>query len=304
MGPTPSLIPSGKSIASIKGKQPIVKPSRKSTRGVARPDSYKDTKTYKKSAKAAKALTSTNIPKTYKQAMESPNSKEWLEAIQSEEASLRENNTWTLVKPLKEAHILHGRWVFSQKIAENGQSIRYKARWVVKGFEQREGIEYSDVFASVVKTATWKTLVAIATAKGWFMEQMDIVTAFLHGDLQETIYVEQPHGIAKGTLVCKLNKALYGLKQSPRAWYKHLSAKLKDLKYTRSSYDHSLFYSLNQQVYVTIYVDDFVIFGPNFSAIKKLKEELSKVFKMKDLSPLKCFLGQEVTRSEETTTIS
>ena len=92
---------------------------------------------------------------------------------------------------------------------------------------QREGIDYTETYASVINKATTKVVMAMAAIKGYYIEQMDIVTAFLYSPIEEEVYVEQPKGFTNGKdKVCKLNKALYELKQSPRAWYKTISATL------------------------------------------------------------------------------
>ena len=171
-----------------------------------------------------------NKPITYKQAITGKDAAQWLNGMRTEYNSLIENKVWKLVPLPKNRHALKGRWVFKKKRMEN-EDFLFKARWVVKGYTQREGIDYTKTYASVVNKATTKIILAVAAARGYYIEQMDIVTAFLYGPLEEEVYVEQPTGFsAKGKedLVCLLNKALYGLKQSPRAWYKIISTTLKD----------------------------------------------------------------------------
>jgi transposase InsO family protein len=148
--------------------------------------------------------------------------------------SLNENHTWDLVPPPSgyQKKVLRGKWVYKIKRGANGEIIRYKARWVVRGFEQQEGIDYHETFASVVKPMSYKTLFALAAAKDLEIEQMDVKTAFLYGDIDEEIYVEQPPGFDDGTgRVCRLNKGLYGLKQAPRIWYTTLATFLKSTVY-------------------------------------------------------------------------
>ena len=113
--------------------------------------------------------------------------------------------------------VLRGKWVFRLKRGPYNEVLRYKTRWVVRGFEQKEGLDYNETFATVVKPMSYKALFAFAAAQDWEIEQMDVKTAFLYGDLDEEIYIEQPEGSEDGTdRVCLLKKALYGLKQSLR----------------------------------------------------------------------------------------
>jgi hypothetical protein len=142
--------------------------------------------------------------------------------------SLISNGTWSLIDPPANRSVLKGRWVFKYKRGPSGDVLRYKARWVVKGYEQQQGIDCHETFASVVKPMSHKALFAIAAALDLEIKRMD-VTAFLYGAVQEDIFVEKPHGLNDGSgRVCKLNSALYGLKQSPRVWYKTLSTFLCD----------------------------------------------------------------------------
>jgi hypothetical protein len=181
-------------------------------------------------------------PKTVEQAKSDPNWKEWEKAMKDEVKSLKRNKTWTLVSPPKNRRILRGKWVFKAKRGATGEIVRYKARWVVRGFEQEEGIDYLETFASVVKPMTYKIMFAIAAALGLEIDQMDVKTAFLYSDIDEDIYVDQPTGIDDDTgRVCLLNKALYGLKQSPRLWYQTLATYLKTLSFTPLSADMNVF---------------------------------------------------------------
>lgn len=156
-------------------------------------------------------------------------------------ASFKKMKTWKLVKRPRNI-ILGGKWVYKIKTKADKSKL-YKARWVVRGFEQQQGINYDETYASVVKSNSFKTLFAIIAYHDLECEQMDVVTAFLNSNLNETVFVEQPTGYEeqKGVdLVCFLLRALYGLKQSPRAWYFTIRDFLiqKGFKHTES--DHSL----------------------------------------------------------------
>jgi hypothetical protein len=138
--------------------------------------------------------------------------------------------------------VLRGKWVYKLKRGPQGEIIRYKARWVVRRFEQEEGIDYKETFASVVKPMSYKALFAIAAALDLEIEQMDVKTAFLYGDIDEEVYVEQPHEMDDGSgQVCRPNKALYGLRQSPRIWYNTLTNFLETIGLTALVTDAGMF---------------------------------------------------------------
>jgi hypothetical protein len=166
---------------------------------------------------------------------------------------------------------------------------------VVRGYEQREGFDYTETFASVVKPMSYKALFAIAAASDFAIEQMDVKTAFLYGNIEENIYVEQPTGLNEiSGKVCKLLRALYGLKQAPRVWYHTLKSFLETLRFCPLSSDPGVF--TRQSTYIAVYVDDLLIIGPNMSEIRKIKLELCKRFQMSDLGPCTYYLGMCVVR--------
>ena len=125
--------------------------------------------------------------------------------------------TYELVKPPPDRKVITDRWVFRLKSDVHGNIVRYKARWVVHGYKQQEGIDFTATWAGVVKPASFRTLFAISAERNLHIEQMDVVTAFLYGFLDEDIYVTQPKDFAvDSTYVCHLLRALYDLKQAPR----------------------------------------------------------------------------------------
>ena len=244
-------------------------------------------------------------PLTYDEAMAGPYAKQWKEAMDKQMKSFATMGTWELVPRTKDMPVLSGKWVFKIKKKLDG-SILYKARWVVRGFEQKYGVNYDQTFASVVKSMSFKVLFAIMAHFDLDCEQMDVVTAFLNALLKERIYVEQPKGYGggKNSLVCRLLRALYGLKQSPREWYHTLRDFLisKGFKHTES--DHSLFVNKSTRLIVSVYVDDIQIYGPKGSKhIKELKKELTKRFSMTDLGPSTYYLGMEIQRDRTKRTV-
>lgn len=228
--------------------------------------------------------------------------------MKKEIKALEENGTWILVllPPGKKA--IDSKWVYKIKYKPNGEIERYKARLVAKGFKQIERIDFHETFAPVAKLVTVRSLLAIASKKNWVIHQLDVNNAFLHGDLVEDVYMKIPQGFAKegDTRVCKLQKSLYGLRQASRNWYHKFTRALVDIGFRQSRADHSLFIFKRNGVYVAalIYVDDAILVGNDARKIDSVKEYLDKLFSIKDLGPLKYFLGIEVARSAEGVVLS
>ncbi|CAA6674491.1 unnamed protein product [Spirodela intermedia] len=161
----------------------------------------------------------------------------WRKAMEEEMASIEENRTWSLVDLPHGRRAIGLKWVYKVKRDENGAVAKYKARLVVKGYAQRQGIDYDEVFAPVARLDTVRLLIALAAHEGWEVHHMDVKSAFLNGDLKEEVYVEQPAGfISTGNehKVFKLKKALYGLHQAPRAWNAKLDETLLSFRFRRS----------------------------------------------------------------------
>ncbi len=197
-------------------------------------------------------------------------------------------------------HVLPCKYVFRVK---DGQP---KARMVILGCKQIFGLDYYHTFAPVVKFTTIRTLFSIAAVQDWECEQMDVVTAFLNGDLDENIYMHIPEGLQTADnegKVCKLNKALYGLKQAPRQWYAKIHDYLtNDLKFASSTNDPCLYIrkSSDEILIIALYVDDLLLIGNSKFMIDKLKGEFKNRFEMKDLGAVAVMLGIEVNRNRST----
>ena len=173
-----------------------------------------------------------------------------------------------------------------------------------KGYTQTYGIDYQDTFSPVAKLNTVRVLISLVANLNWPLHQFDVKNAFLHGGLEEEVYMDIPLGysVTTGTNeVCKLQRALYGLKQSPRAWFGRFSLAMKKYGFQQSNADHTLFLK-KQQGKVTaliVYVDDMVITGDDIEEISRLQGQLASEFEMKNLGGLKYFLGIEVARSTQ-----
>ena len=139
--------------------------------------------------------------------------------MREEMSALEKNKTWEIVERLKGKNIVDYRWIFTLKYKVDGSLERHKARLVVKGYTQTYGVDYQETFALVAKMNIVRIMLSLAAHYNWKLLQYDVKNAFLHGDLDEEIYMNIPPGFEKntGNKVCKLKKALYGLKQSLRA---------------------------------------------------------------------------------------
>jgi histone deacetylase 1/2 len=266
----------------------------RSQSGISRPKVYTDgTVLYAN-------FSSTGEPTSLDEALSDPN---WKKSMQEEITTLHKNETWHLVPAVKGANIIDCRWVFKIMRKADGSIERYKGRLVAKGYKQRYGIDYEDTFSPVVKIAAVRPVLSIAISRGWCLRQLDVQNVFLHGVLEEEVYMRQPPGFedaSKPHYVCKLHKALYGLKQAPRAWYARLSTKLCDLGFKASKSDTSLFiYSKNGvTMFMLIYVDDIIVTSSSPEAVAALLRDLRTEFALKDLGNLSYFLGIEVTPTQ------
>ncbi|KAL2903744.1 Retrovirus-related Pol polyprotein from transposon TNT 1-94, partial [Bienertia sinuspersici] len=244
------------------------------------------------------AILSRSEPRSFREAMQDDG---WRQAMQQEIKALEDNHTWELTDLPPDKKALGSRWVYKVKYNADGSVERLKARLVIFGNHQVEGIDYNETFAPVAKMVTVRAFLAVAAAKGWELHQMDVHNAFLHGDLTEEVYMKPPPGFSSRGKVCRLLKSLYGLKQAPRCWFAKLSASLTQYGFRQSYSDYSLFTYRNGSVHlnVLVYVDDLIISGNDSSALHTFKQYLSTCFHMKDLGRLKYFLGIEVARNDE-----
>ncbi|KAG7539479.1 Ribonuclease H-like superfamily [Arabidopsis suecica] len=233
-------------------------------------------------------------PKTIQEALNHPG---WTAACEEEIETCHRTNTWSLVpKPAGVVNLLGCRWIFKTKINADGTLDKLRSRLVAKGYEQEEGIDFLETYSPVVRTATVRMVLHTAVTERWDIKQLDVKNAFLHGDLQETVYMRQPPGFEdkeKPDHVCLLHKAIYGLKQAPRAWFDKFSSYLIEFGFICSTRDPSLFiYQQERSVMLLLlYVDDMVLTGNDSSLIKRLLDKLNEKFMMKDMGPLKYFLG-------------
>ena len=238
-------------------------------------------------------------PSTYEEAIARDDADMWRAAMNEEISSLLANNTYTL-EPLPAGFkALPCKWVFTIKRDADGNIKRYKARLVVKGFMQREGIDYTEVFAPVSKHATLRVLLSSVANDNLVLKQLDVKTAFLHGELEETIYMKQPPGYEEGVrgIACRLHKSLYGLKQAPRAWFNKLKSELLDMGFNPSNADPSLYvrHDKHGPIYVLVYVDDILVAGYDDDEVDSAINLLKKLFDCRELDA-DFFLGMDIIR--------
>ncbi len=244
-----------------------------------------------------------NVPTNVDKALNRPNRSEQRKTFEEELNSYEVQKTQDLVKLLRSRKALLGRQVIVIKLNVNGLIARFKARWVVKGFRQIEGVNYDKTFSLVVKSITQRILLALGAKYNLYIEYVDIVTAFLELLLREEVYIKQPHGFVKNpNLVYQLLKALYGLKQVPRKQYLTLREFFKSLGFTRIQKDHSVFVYKNGTI-IGIYVDDLFILTPVQELIDLLKKELAKRFRIKDLGEISFYLGIQIIRNRKNRSI-
>ena len=244
---------------------------------------------------------SNSEPSTYKSAMSHP---VWLDAMTEELSALQTQGTWSLVALPTHKNLVGCKWIFKIKRHADGSIARHKARLVAKGFSQEPGLDYGETFSPVVKPTTVRLVLALAAQFEWSLRQLDVKNAFLHGSLQEEVFMAQPPGFSDSThphLVCKLHKSLYGLKQAPRAWNDRFTAFLPSLGFASTYSDSSLFVKNVEAgiIILLVYVDDIIVTGSNIVEIQAVIQSLASEFEIKDLGKLHFFLGVQVSYSSD-----
>jgi transposase InsO family protein len=240
-------------------------------------------------------------PKTHEEAISSPEKIEWKKAIDQELLSHQYNGTWTLVNKPKGARVIENKWIFKKKMDKDGRLERYKARLVAKGYTQIEGIDYEEVYSPVSRPTTVRVLLTLAATLDYEVLQADVKTAFLHGELQEEIYMTQPPGTVKEgreELVCKLNKSLYGLKQASKCWNDTFDAHMKSVGFKQNKSDECLYTLQNEErwIAVVVYVDDILIVGKTVADAKWAKLKIEERFSLSETSEAKFYLGIQICR--------
>jgi len=267
-------------------------PSRRSVRDRQKPDRYGHVLTTVSNEQKE--------PVSVAEARSSPEKLQWEKAMESEMKSLHLNGVWELVELPSSRKVVGSKWVFKRKVDANGSVERYKARLVAQGCMQRVGLDYEETFSPVVRFESVRCLLALGAHYKLHLHQMDVSTAFLHGELNEEVYMRQPEGFVKNgqeNLVCRLKRSIYGLKQSPRCWNYALDKQLKELGFKQTASDPCLYVYVDSEgelLVVAIYVDDIILGGRHETKLNQMKLQLSQKFEMKDLGQLHHFLGVKV----------
>ena len=229
--------------------------------------------------------------------------------MQEELNEFERNKVWNLVPKPENHSIIGTKWVFKNKMDENGKVVRNKARLVAQGYSQEEGVDYDESFAPVARLEAIRLLMAFACFKGFKLYQMDVKSAFLNDFIQKDVYVKQPPGFENQKFpnhVYKLFKSLYGLKQAPRAWYDRLSKFLLENDFNRGKIDSTLFvkHKNDDLLIVQVYVDDIIFGSTNDSLCKDFADCMSGEFQMSMMGELTFFLGLQIKQSKNDIHIS
>src|SRR5882672_6768893 len=249
---------------------------------------------------------------SYRDAFLRPDAPQWQAAYEDEMKSLRKHKVWDLIPHMQipaGRKVIPSKPVFHYKWDSNGNIIRHKVRVVAKGFAQKPGIDYTETYAPVPRMESTQVLLHIGASLDWEIHQMDVKTAFLHGDLEEEVSMEQPEGMkerGKEDWVCYMRKTLYGLMKAARAWNICLHHAMLEIGYVHISADHCIYMrnTTSGSSIVAIHVDDMAAAASNKAEMAKLKEQLGNFFGLLDLGELKWLLGMAVTRNRRTRTIS
>ncbi|KAK1684531.1 hypothetical protein QYE76_045379 [Lolium multiflorum] len=240
-------------------------------------------------------------PATYEEAMMSPDSKKWQEAMKSEMGSMYDNQVWTLVDLPDSRKAVENKWIFKRKTNADGNITVYKARLVAKGFRQIQGVDYDETFSPVAKLKSVRILLAIAAFFDYEIWQMDVKTAFLNGDIEEELYMVQPKGFVdpkNADKVCKLQCSIYGLKQASRSWNRRFDKVIKDFGFVQCHGEACIYKKVSGSsvAFLILYVDDILLIGNDIELLSSVKGYLNKCFSMKDLGEAAYILGIKIYR--------
>lgn len=254
---------------------------------------------------ALQAIEKSNEPTTYEEAMASPDRSLWLEAMKEELKSFKKNDVYTITTLPQGKRPIDCRWVFRIKRKADGSIERYKARLVAKGFAQKSGVDYFETFSPVARYDSIRAILAITAFNKMFLKQFDVKTAFLYGDLEEEIYINQPPGFADNSNnVLKLKKGLYGLKQAPRQWNEKVKSFFNKHNFTQTKADNCVYVKNSDHLTIcVIYVDDGLISSTSEQELLDISNALQQTFEMKFGEP-SVFVGMEINQSSDRSVIS
>ncbi|CAI5488068.1 unnamed protein product [Closterium sp. Naga37s-1] len=248
-------------------------------------------------------------PRSYAEAIEGPYSSQWQAAMDAEMASWKSTGTYVDEVPPPGANIVSGMWIFRVKRPPGSPPV-FKARYVARGFSQRQGVDYFQTFSPTPKMTTLRVLLHIAAHRDYELHSLDFSTAFLQGSLHEEIWLRRPPGFTgsfpPGTQ-WSLRRPVYGLRQAPREWHDTLRTTLAALGFAPSTADPSLFLRTDTSLppfYILVYVDDLVFATADTAGLAHVKSELQKRHTCTDLGELRSYLGLQITRDRARRTIT
>ncbi|CAI7813356.1 unnamed protein product [Closterium sp. NIES-54] len=248
-------------------------------------------------------------PRSYAEAIEGPYSSQWQAAMDAEMASWKSTGTYVDEVPPPGANIVTGMWIFRVK-RPPGSPPAFKARYVARGFSQRQGVDFFQTFSPTPKMTTLRVLLHVAAQRDYELHSLDFSTAFLQGSLHEEIWLRRPPGFtgsfpAGSQWSCR--RPVYGLRQAPREWHDTLRTALAALGFAPSTADPSLFLRTDTTLppfYVLVYVDDLVFATADMEALAHVKSELQKRHTCTDLGELTSYPGFRITRDRAQRTIT
>ena len=173
--------------------------------------------------------------------------KEWVDAMVEKYQSKIKNDVWEIVPRQKDKSAVSSKWIFKTKHSANGSIEKYKARFIARGFSQKEGIDCEETFSPVARYTSIRIVLALEAKNKWKLHQMDVKTTFLNVLIEEEVYIEQPQIFETDdweSYVWRLKKALYGIKQAPGAWYERIYGFLMSLGFTKIKEDSNLYYKV------------------------------------------------------------
>jgi len=284
-----------------------IKPTKRLLESIQSASSSKRACPYHKSCHQANMAKTTYIsfepPKTITEALARHDAHHWQATITAELQSLEKNETWKLTPLPPNRKPISSKWVFKIKTHADGTIDKYKARLVARGFTQVQGIDYSETFSLVVKLNSIKVLLALATQYNLEIYQLDVKTTFLHGYIDEDIYMSIPEGLSTpSNLVCKLIKSLYGLKQSSRAWYMRFDAYLIQQGFLRLEANANIYIKRDNDdgfLILTVYVDDCILISNHLSFIHKIIDILHIAFDMTNEGEIHYILGNSIIQNQQ-----
>ncbi|RVW84555.1 Retrovirus-related Pol polyprotein from transposon TNT 1-94 [Vitis vinifera] len=240
-------------------------------------------------------------PISVSQVKQSSNSEKWIEAMKDEMKSMKDNGVWDLIELPKGVKPIGCKWIFKTKRDSKGNIVRYKARLVAKGFTQKEGIDYKETFSPVSSKDSFRIIMALVAHYDLELHQMDVKTAFLNGNIDETIYMVQPENFESKDskqLVCRLKRSIYGLKQASRQWYRKFDQVITSFGFKENTVDQCIYlkFSGSKFIILVLYVDDILLASSDVGLLHETKRFLSSKFDMKDLGNASFVLGIQIHR--------